>query len=277
MGSPPLTRCYTKAGGQWTRPPAKRIIQAVNAFQRFEDWLARLLEDGLASHLGAAIQPVDIAKRLAEHMEDHRTVGAGRRYVSNHYRVYLNPRTLASFATYQSALEDELAAFLSARARELDFHFLGRVRVALLPDEKLRPERMRIEADLIDRHQSNSARPHHVTQALDVPHPPPAPPAVPPAAVLAVGGRRVLLNSTVRVTLGRALDNDVVIDDSTVSRHHARLVAHGQAWQLEDLGSTNGSFVNEQRVATGFIRCGDVIRLGSVALVLAEAEELPPK
>jgi len=49
-------------------------------------------------------------------------------------------------------------------------------------------------------------------------------------------------------TIGRWQDNDVVVDDRWVSRHHARLVRDGDQYRLEDLDSKNGTFVNGQRI-----------------------------
>src|SRR3972149_3698419 len=49
-------------------------------------------------------------------------------------------------------------------------------------------------------------------------------------------------------TIGREAGNDIIINDPQVSRHHARLTLQGNAYILEDLGSTNGSFVNGRRV-----------------------------
>lgn len=65
------------------------------------------------------------------------------------------------------------------------------------------------------------------------------------------------------VTLGRATDNDIVILESEVSRHHARLIRQGESWVLHDLGSRNGTFVNGQRI-TGPLRLteGNQVALG---------------
>ena len=67
------------------------------------------------------------------------------------------------------------------------------------------------------------------------------------------------------VTIGRLPDNAVIIDNPAVSGHHARVFREGQQVILEDLRSTNGTFVNgaQIRVPTG-IRPGDVIELGGV-------------
>lgn len=65
------------------------------------------------------------------------------------------------------------------------------------------------------------------------------------------------------VTLGRDITNDITINDPEVSRHHMRLTRGAGGYTIEDLGSTNGTFVNGQRL-TGArpLRAGDMIGLG---------------
>ena len=65
--------------------------------------------------------------------------------------------------------------------------------------------------------------------------------------------------------VGRASDNTILIDDSTVSSHHARLSYQGGQWWLEDLGSKNGTGVNELDVEDPIVvTFGDQIRFGNV-------------
>ena len=70
-------------------------------------------------------------------------------------------------------------------------------------------------------------------------------------------------------TLGRDVNNAVVVEDQFVSADHAILTFRGRAWYLEDLGSTNGTFVNgapvEGVMPLGY---GDVIQIGQVRLRL---------
>jgi pSer/pThr/pTyr-binding forkhead associated (FHA) protein len=68
---------------------------------------------------------------------------------------------------------------------------------------------------------------------------------------------------------GRAGDNMIVLDEETVSGHHARLSYRGGQWVLEDLGSKNGTSVNELALEDPMVvTFGDEIRLGNVHLAL---------
>ena len=65
------------------------------------------------------------------------------------------------------------------------------------------------------------------------------------------------------ITLGREAGSDIVLEDPQVSRHHARLTLQAGGYVIEDLGSTNGTFINEQRLAGAqLINPGDKLRLG---------------
>ncbi|HEX7137957.1 MAG TPA: FHA domain-containing protein [Vicinamibacterales bacterium] len=64
------------------------------------------------------------------------------------------------------------------------------------------------------------------------------------------------------VTIGRLPDNTIVIDSPAVSGHHACAALEGNDFVLEDLASTNGTFVNDARVSRHILRNGDVIRIG---------------
>ncbi len=68
------------------------------------------------------------------------------------------------------------------------------------------------------------------------------------------------------LTIGRAPDNDLVLDFPQVSRHHCRIVRQDDGTHILDLNSTNGTFVNGHRVKQARLAVGDVINLGSYAL-----------
>ncbi|NNF97334.1 MAG: FHA domain-containing protein [Halobacteria archaeon] len=68
------------------------------------------------------------------------------------------------------------------------------------------------------------------------------------------------------VSIGRSPDNDIHIKDSTVSSHHAKIVSYFDASYIEDLDSTNGTFVNGKRVQKHILKPGDVISVGTHTL-----------
>ena len=70
------------------------------------------------------------------------------------------------------------------------------------------------------------------------------------------------------MTLGRDVNNDLVINDSEVSRNHARLTAQSGGYLIEDLASTNGTFVNGQRlIGPKLLNSGDVVGLGETIVL----------
>ena len=68
------------------------------------------------------------------------------------------------------------------------------------------------------------------------------------------------------VTIGRLPDNTIVIDNAAVSGHHACATLEGDRFILEDLDSTNGTFVNDRRATRHTLRDGDVVKIGSHSL-----------
>jgi pSer/pThr/pTyr-binding forkhead associated (FHA) protein len=69
--------------------------------------------------------------------------------------------------------------------------------------------------------------------------------------------------------VGRAAACSITLEDTYVSQHHARFTERDGAWYVEDLGSTNGTYVNDRRVTQPTpVHAGDVVRLGKTVLEL---------
>lgn len=75
------------------------------------------------------------------------------------------------------------------------------------------------------------------------------------------------------LTIGRDINNEIVINDAEVSRQHCRFQLYGDGYVIEDLGSTNGTWVNEERISgTHQLRPGEIIRLGDNVTLAYEVE-----
>ena len=77
------------------------------------------------------------------------------------------------------------------------------------------------------------------------------------------------------VTVGRSLDNRLVLADRSVSRRHAELAAEEGAWVVRDLGSTNGTAIDGHPVPEGLVLAGQRMRVGAVEMVVRPAPEAP--
>ncbi|MBN1669671.1 MAG: FHA domain-containing protein [Kiritimatiellae bacterium] len=71
------------------------------------------------------------------------------------------------------------------------------------------------------------------------------------------------------IRIGRSRGQDIILPGSSVSKAHAEVVCRDDAYLLEDVGSTNGTFVNEERVASHPLKIGDVIRIGDFTLAFS--------
>lgn len=78
--------------------------------------------------------------------------------------------------------------------------------------------------------------------------------------------------TTTPVTVGRTPDNDIVIDNTLVSRHHLKIVQEGTQYIVEDLGSGNGTLLNGQAIVKEPLRDQDAISIGKHTLVFIHKE-----
>jgi len=74
-------------------------------------------------------------------------------------------------------------------------------------------------------------------------------------------------------TIGRGADNDIRIDNTLASTHHARVIQKGDQCFLEDLNSTNGTIINSEKVKTKELQDGDVIFIGKHELRFVKTED----
>lgn len=73
-------------------------------------------------------------------------------------------------------------------------------------------------------------------------------------------------------TVGRHPESDIFLNDVTVSRHHCRFLTSGDSLTVEDSGSTNGTYVNNERVDSGQLTAGDEVLIGRFHFVVAHGD-----
>jgi Protein of unknown function (DUF3662)/FHA domain len=221
------------------------------------------------------VQPVELARKLAKEMDEHRSVSVSRVYVPNEYTVYLAPGDREQFSGYEDSLRSELQEYLSEHARREQYALLSPPRVLMETDADLdvgefgiatrmvQPERRRgaevPSADVEPGHTMiYKAKPPQPTQAVS-----PEELGVESELItLSWNGTRHEVKQP-RVVIGRSRDCDIQLADANVSRRHAELRQEGAAYWIVDLGSTNGMEVNGKRVKRAKLRSGDTITLGS--------------
>jgi hypothetical protein len=230
------------------------------------------------------VQPVELARKLAKEMDDHRVVSVSRVYVPNEYVVYLSPADREQFDDYENSLLAELEEYLAEHARRETYALLTPPRVQLETDDDLALGEFGIATRMVQPRHVHREGPEEEVESgatMVYKHPVPQPTAaVSPeelglereVAVLSWDGRRMRVEKR-RVLLGRSRECDIQIEDANVSRRHAELRQEGTAFWIVDLDSTNGLEVNGQRVKRSKLEPGDSFVVGSTEVTFSTERE----
>jgi hypothetical protein len=227
------------------------------------------------------VQPVELARKLAKEMDDHRNVSVSRVYVPNEYTVFLSPPDREQFESYEDNLRSELQEYLSEHARREDYALLSQPRVLMETDADLDVGEFGIATRMVhpDRRRGEGEPVADLEPGATMIYKPQAaqPTQAVSAAELGVEQELVTLSwngdslqvKQPRIVIGRSRDCDVQLADANVSRRHAELRQEGASYWIVDLGSTNGIEVNGKRVKRAKLRSGDTITLGSTEVTFA--------
>ena len=288
--------------GRW---PEVRLLDSapdMGPLAAVERFLERLFERQSARLFRTTIRPVQVQRRLERAMEGDRFRDGDRTVVPHRFVIRLHPDDLATLRSSAPQLASLLADAGLAFARSHGYTLLDRPIVAIQPDPAVAPGD--IAVDTVDPHAARATQARAVAdvatagQSGDAGGSPdaadggassirPSPPTITPSdrtAVFVVPGidgpratiREIRPDHSSRsiafdgrpLTIGRASDNGVVLRDGRASRHHARIDGRRGSLILSDLGSTNGSYVNDRRVESIALGEGDRIRVGATTLLV---------
>jgi hypothetical protein len=245
----------------------------MSVLRNLESKLAGLVEGTFSRAFKSEVRPVEIARKLAREMDEHRVQSLSRTYAPNEYAVWLSPNDREQFSGYEDELRRELSGYLLEHARRERVALLTPPAIAFKTDERLRLGEFGIQARLVRPHDdpvhgASQAEEGHtmvyttsdrLSEPLREPHPQRG------AARLRIGGRTEVVGSGGAV-IGRSRECDVVVDDANVSRRHAEVRPSGGSWIVRDMGSTNGVKVNGRKLDPSrpqSLKRGDVIELGT--------------
>jgi hypothetical protein len=279
-------------------------------FAAIERFFERLFERPSARLFRARLQPVQLQRRIERAMESERLATADRTLVPNRFVVHLNPTDLEAFGDMTASLASELADGALVFARTRRFTLVDRPRVMLVAD----PAVVRADIQVVARFADPIAGQQHAagptdggsgdtgdwdlrsgrgrsarsdpdragedqsvgvrsdTMVFTVPRP--SAPAARLRIVEPDSSEHLHEFDGTGLTIGRAADNDLVIPDSRVSRHHARIAGRRGTLVYADLGSTNGSRVNGVQVGELVLGAGDRIEIGDTIIIVEVAGDV---
>src|ERR1044072_5950609 len=229
----------------------------MSVLRNLETKLADLVEGTFGRVFRSEVRPVELARKLAREMDEHKTVSVSRTYVPNEYVVWLSPQDRELFAEVEGSLIEELSGYLLEHARRERLALLSRPQIEFRTDERLALGEFGIQTRVVRR--GDEEQPGEGAQAVQADHgntmiystagrirgPVEATQgARPTRALLIAEGRRHVI-APAGATVGRSRDCDIVLSDANVSRRHAEVrPAAAGIWTIADLGSTNGGLLN---------------------------------
>ena len=219
----------------------------------FERRLGNMVEGFFASTFRSGLQPVELAKRLLREMDDGKTVGLHEVWAPNHFVFALASEDHDRFEQIEQALVSELKQVVREAAAEHGWGLVGPPEVEFTVDESLARGRFSCEATLVEGETEEGTGSGAGGEAT--------------LTVLEDGrpGRSYPLGRTT-MTIGRLPDCDIVVSDPGASRQHAQIRFDGERFVVADLGSTNGTLVNDVDARERPLEDGDRVTIGSTVL-----------
>ncbi|HLI96086.1 MAG TPA: FhaA domain-containing protein [Candidatus Baltobacteraceae bacterium] len=219
---------------------------------RIEEACAGFIERAFANMFPSDVEPAQIARKLVATMEAGTQSTESRALTAPHaYAVYVHPSDYERLRPHRAYLEEEWAALLNEVAQRVGISFAQPPAVQLREagDAVLGA----IGIDVLDEPVPAKPQPIVLRMVKGMP----------------ADGRYPVLRE---LRVGRSSESDIFLVDPSVSRMHATLELDGDRVVVRDAGSTNGTFVNGERVHVHTLQPGDRVAFGKTEMAV-EAQE----
>ncbi len=237
-------------------------MACMGVLDRFERGVENVMQNAFARTFKAGVKPVELAAAIKRECDARAAVVDRERTVApNEYVIALAPADKATVDEWGSeALRHEMIDALRTHAERQRYSFVGAVDVVFEVDESLATGRYTV----VSRTTRGPVAPA-TTSNPSSRYP-----------LLDIDGTRYYLTGEA-TTIGRGTEADIVVDDTGVSRRHIRLEVTDHGTILTDLGSTNGTFVEDQKVGEATLLDGNAITIGRTTIMywdaVADSEE----
>lgn len=266
----------------------------MSILSEFEDRIGRTIEGMFAGVFRAPVQPAELARACGKEMDRRKKLGVGKVYGPTSYSILLSPDDGDQLGGFAPTLAGELETYLMGHAQERGYELADRPLVRFLVDDELRLGRFEVIGELLSPEELAVLRaaeepfdeedaPEEFGAIEATPFAPiAAEPTAPafendgvwgedvatglPATITVPGFSHDIVLDGERFVIGRLKTCEVGIDDVNASRRHAAIEREGSGWAVVDLGSTNGTLVNDQPVTRTRLLDGDVITIGVTEL-----------
>lgn len=248
----------------------------MNRIERFEALAEGLVEGTFARLFAGHLHPLEVATHLARALEDHQVTGPDDTPLApTHYWVYLHPQDYKVLIDDRPSIDEDLVEHVASLAREAGLVLTMSPVVCVEPQEEVPLHSVRVDArwQSLDGSESGNTREMVAEEREAIQAAVDEQPSRPPF-IIVDGQRHVELDEPI-VSIGRALDNDVILEDSRVSRYHAQLRRRYGRYVLYDLGSSGGTTIGGYPVQECVLQPGDVISFAGVTVIYGE--ELIPE
>jgi hypothetical protein len=231
----------------------RREPRQFRLFDAVEQTLERVVEGSIGRLLPSRMQPAEIARRLEREMTIQQVVSVDGPIAPNAFRVLISPSDAAQLDGIHNRLTEDLESWLDSIRIERGLRMVGPISVAMEADARVPARTLRITAAMIEERPSE----------------PTTRDAAPNVAYALEFTDRHGFHRSVRLRegftiVGRAPASDIVLEDPSVSRFHARIEVSGRRIDVRDLDSTNGTRVNGAAVGSAPLEVGDAVIFGSV-------------